>query len=583
VSIKDGSIHTIWDVDGAPEPYNEVASKLHEIVGNAQITGVFRTPEGSYGAEKTRDTNNPEITWHHFYGKVDRKFKTSIADAERGRIASIVDVFSRGLDKIRVSDLDEVLSLIDRNDIYRGQEHKLAVQEFRKAKVKYDNYKNKNLFAWEFYTNKSAGFKNTAIGTLLIDLADGDSIEVAVRKFEAKVAGPNYKRPTALITPRMIKDAMATINQLDLEGAIERRFANIRDISVNDVLFVDNSVIRSMKGGIADLLMQAAAPPKINMDKVTPIDIDSFMGLGASSISLVLRNSQMNKFVSLTAPVHSDVNQIFKWSNNYAWSYYGELTDSIRERVKKAGGNVTNAKLRCSLAWSNYDDLDIHCDDPRGIHIYYGSKLGILDVDMNGGHGTTREPVENLSWKTIQDGDYKISVNQFNCREHVDFGCSLQVEFDGKLYDFSYPKKVVGKIHMLDLVVKNGALVDIKTYNGVKGGKETPKEKWGVSTNVPIKVNTIMLSPNYWEGAGSIGNKHWFFMLDKCQNPDPVRGIYNEFLIGHLEKHRKVFEVLGSQTKCQPVPDQLSGVGFSSTMKDKVLAIADGRTYEISF
>lgn len=92
-----------------------------------------------------------------------------------------------------------------------------------------------------------------------------------------------------------------------------------------------------------------------------------------------------------------------------------------------------------------------------------------------------------------------------------------------------------------------------------------------------------MLSPNYWENAGSMGNKHWFFILDQCINPNPVRGIYNEFLLGSLEPHRKVFEVLGSKTKCQPTDNQLSGIGFSSTRGDTVTAIADGRTFEIQF
>jgi hypothetical protein len=108
-------------------------------------------------------------------------------------------------------------------------------------------------------------------------------------------------------------------------------------------------------------------------------------------------------------------------------------------------------------------------------------------------------------------------------------------------------------------------------------------EKWGVSIGNPVKVNTIMLSPNHWENSGNTGNKHWFFILEGCKNPEPTRGIYNEFLSGKLEKHRKVFEILGDKTKCVPVEEQLSGVGFSSTRKDKVSVIADGRPYVISF
>jgi hypothetical protein len=73
-------------------------------------------------------------------------------------------------------------------------------------------------------------------------------------------------------------------------------------------------------------------------------------------------------------------------------------------------------------------------------------------------------------------------------------------------------------------------------------------------------------------------------MLKDCRNPEPTRGIYNEYLRGELEPHRKVFEILGAKTMCVPTDDQLSGIGFSSTKRETLKVIADGRqTYEISF
>jgi hypothetical protein len=92
-----------------------------------------------------------------------------------------------------------------------------------------------------------------------------------------------------------------------------------------------------------------------------------------------------------------------------------------------------------------------------------------------------------------------------------------------------------------------------------------------------------MLSPNHWENSNKSGNKHYFFMLDGCMNPEPTRGIYNEFLASPLEKHRKVFEVLGSKTMCQPSNDQLSGIGFSTTQPACVKMVADGRPYTVKF
>jgi hypothetical protein len=83
---------------------------------------------------------------------------------------------------------------------------------------------------------------------------------------------------------------------------------------------------------------------------------------------------------------------------------------------------------------------------------------------------------------------------------------------------------------------------------------------------------TLTISPLYWDGNAT-GNKHWFFMLAGCKNPEPTRGIYNEFLLGHLDKHRKVFEVLGDKIKCPVADEQLSGVGFSSTIRATVTVL----------
>jgi hypothetical protein len=345
-----------------------------------------------------------------------------------------------------------------------------------------------------------------------------------------------------------------------------------------------------MKGGgsIADLLMEEVTPPKITREPVE-IGVEEFMAkmAGNTSISLVLDKANLPNFMAVTAPNDPDSPRLFRWSNNFAWSYDGEVADSIKERVKKAGGNVTNAALRCSLAWYNHDDLDIHCTTPGGVHIYYGNKAGVLDVDMNAGAGTTREPVENLSWKKLEDGVYSISVNQFAKRENIDHGCELEVEIGGKIHNFSYSDPVIGSVPMLDITVQKGALVGISTHQGVSGSADAVVEKWGVKTATPVRVQTVMMSPNHWEGAGGVGQFHYFFILEGCKSPEPVRGLYNEFLRNDLQlpAHRRVLEVLGSKTRCPVVDQQLAGVGFSLGRGDQVVAVVNNgaSVYKIKF
>ena len=95
----------------------------------------------------------------------------------------------------------------------------------------------------------------------------------------------------------------------------------------------------------------------------------------------------------------------------------------------------------------------------------------------------------------------------------------------------------------------------------------------------------VMSSPNHWDNH-TIGNKHWFFILNNCINENKTRGFYNEFLSNELTEHRKVLEVLGSKMKTEKCNSQLSGLGFSSTQKNTVLCRVSGsfsRTIRINF
>lgn len=597
IAVVDGEILTVWDVEGAPAPYDTVAKTMADFTRSHSITGVFRTKERGYGAEQTLQQieDGSVKRWNHFHGKVAARHRTDTPGEAKGDFSAGIQVLYRGLDTLKADAFETVISLIEQGTLYRGEEHLKAIKGFQKAQQEYLslNERGRNFFVWNNATAPFARFRNTVIGTLLQDLSDGVDLEQAVRSFEAKVAPTNYKRPTALITPAMVKQAMAKIEELDLEDALKRRFARASDMSVNNVLWVNNTTKGKMKGGIADILMDAATTKVVGSDKAKDITIDEFMSTilpQASEIEVMLTGTHMANFVSLTAPQHEDSKRLFKWKNNFAWSYDGNITDSIKEKVKKAGGNVTNAKLRVSLAWFNYDDLDIHVIEPDGKHIYFRDKMGKLDVDMNAGGGSTRTPVENVSWtpsgpSRLKDGTYRVYVHQWAQRETSNAGCVIEVENEGRITQLSYPKVLKGEVDFCTIEIVNGLIHKLTPAKGITG-TGISQEKWGVKTETAVKVNMVMFSPNHWDG-NAVGNKHWFFILEGCKNPESTRGIYNEFLSSELDTHRKVFEVLGDKTKCQPTDEQLSGLGFSSTRNDVVTMRVTGtkvnRTFNVSF
>ena len=575
VAIVDGKKKTIWECSDLPYPYDVVAKRMDDVVKQLPITGVFRTKEKTFGDKFTFDfkEGNPS-TWDHFYGDIKTRHINNTPDKVRGEINTSAQVFSRGLSELKLVAVDTVIDLINQGSIYRGEEFMNSVKEFRRVLAGYQTSDDKDLYVWANIDSPAARFRNTAIGTLVQDLSSNVPVEDAVKMFESKVAPTNYKRSSSIITKKMIDDALKTLSGLGLENAVHRRFARMSDISVNDVLFVDNSNINKMKPVKEDLRAAlisdiVSKPKKSNNTGISINDFVKSILPSAHTIEAMVKNRNLSNFVSLTAPEQENTGKLFKWKNDFAWSYDGEVADSIKQRVKKAGGNI-NAALRVSLAWTNYDDLDLHAVCPDG-HIYYGNKSTILDVDMNAGGGHSRKPVENLSWVKPRDGKYNIYVNQYNKRETKDVGFTMEIENNGSISQFYYNPSVSGNVDCFTFEISKGIMTNFTVIDKKLIGGDISAEKWGVKTETFVPVSIVMNSPNHWYEAGDVGNKHWFFMLNGCQNPDPARGIYNEFLRGDLEPHRKVFEVIGSKTKCDPTSNQLSGLGFSAGRNDEVV------------
>ena len=592
VAIKNGKMTSVWDVEGAPYPYGDIAKSMAEKVREKEVSSVFVGKQSTFGQKFSRYAmdDGTMVRRYHFFGELPSKHLSNRRESDVGNYNTTAKMLKRALLELKEQAFDDVVDLIESKSIYRGEEFLEQVKSFRDILKTYNtlNDDEKKLFAWENCKLGIGRFKNSVIGTLVSDLSSGVSLEDAVRKFESKVAPHNYKRPKALITESMIKKALSDIDDLGLRDSLERRFAKLSDVSVNNVLFADRSSKPHMKDSLQESLMKEVRPKKINEDKVDDISIEEFMSdvlPNSDSVEIMIKNNQKSNFVSITNAAKEDSPLLFNWTNRFAWSYDGNIADSdIKARVKAAGGNVT-APLRFSLSWFNTDDLDIHVTDPKGQHIFYGNKMGKLDVDMNVSC-PVRDAVENVCWQDVIDGNYVISVKNFTKRESVDFGFVIETESNGEIQQFNYNKMLGdGKIvKVLDVKVSNGSIVEIKPASNVSGGIMS-QEHWGVETEKFNKVSLIMNSPNHWD-SNSYGNKHWFFLIDNCKNPEKVRGFYNEFLSPDMSKHRKVMEILAEKTKCEKSDDQLSGLGFSSTKKDSVILKVTGkqnRVFNVQF
>jgi len=599
VAIVYGRVVSIWDGEVGDPNYQIVADTMSRHVRTRRIENIFLHTERTVGTDKNfQDTVDGVNAWEHFFVNIPAANVCRGTDlgTKLGEARITLELLKRALETITLEAIDTVLELIQQNSIYRGLEHKFAVSEFKAVLIDAPTPTVMWTLARTLPQSVSR-IRSTSIGALLVDLSEGVPLDDAVRSFEAKVAPQNYKRPTALVTKAMIEKARKTVEDLGLVSALERRYANIDDIGINNVLFANRDAKRAMNANVFDDLA-AKVTAKPNLAKVEEVPIEKFIAdilPKAESIEMLFEGRHSGNLVSLVAPADPTAARLFKWDNGFSWSYSGDVADSIKERVKQAGGNVTG-DLCCRLSWSNLDDLDLHMVEPNGGYIYFGCKKshytgGQLDVDMNAGTGRTRTPVENIFYKSkakMTEGDYRLHVNNYQQRESIDVGFDVEMDFMGTVHHFAYDK-----------AVKTGEDVSVVTFNyshkdGIKIVKSLPstqasREVWGISTNTYQKVNVVMLSPNHWDDQGAqhgAGNKHYFFMLDGCRNDGTARGFYNEFLRADLDQHRKVLEMVGSKMRTEGTDHQLSGLGFSSTQRADILCRVSGafnRTIKITF
>jgi hypothetical protein len=611
VSIIDGEVVSLWDLEGLKEPaYQQVAAALSALVKSHPLENRFLYDQEFVGTDKNfQDTEGGVLTWNHLYAALPRRNNSSVVMRAKSIGPALADfrasydVLWRGLTELKPDAVATVLDLISRNALYRGEEHLSALKGFQHVQTAFNALAEtgpaRSVFVWQKAGNISgpvARFRNTSIGGLVTDLSDGMDLERAVRQFEFKVAPENYRRPTALVTTAMVKRAEEEIASLGLTSALERRFATLADVSVNNVLYADRSARRVMKPSVFEQIAATTPLKATAFDGVQEVKAEDFIQHilpGASMLEIMVENRHATNLVSLIAPADPGAASLFTWDNRFSWSYVGDFADAIKERVRKAGGNVTG-DVCCRLAWNNYDDLDLHMWEPGNYHIYYRNKGerspngGMLDVDANAGGGGpghgTREPVENIFYTdqgTMRPGAYRLVVHQFAKVESRDVGFEVQIDVGGEVTSFVHPKDLGHKkdveIASVYLDKKDGkTTIKVIPVLPVATSSVLSQKLWGIDTNTFSRVNVVCLSPNHWDGA--VGNRHFFFMLAGCKNDGSARGFYNEFLSPKLAEHRKVLELVGAKMRAEESPEQLSGVGFSTTQRNSVVARVTGAT-----
>lgn len=614
VSIKNGELHTIWGINPvSDDKYNVIAAALDAYVKQKAVLGVFLKKEKRIGTPENREMlpTGKINKYEHFFVDLPeicifKEYYGYTLEGDLSQFRDIRNVFKRSLDEISKEAVDTVLELIAQNSLYKGAEWKKQLAEFKNYQKEYGKLTDEQKELWIWEKSIAAGavigkIRNHSIGTLLVNISEGMDLDLAVRKYEQIVAPVNYKRPKAIFTKKMLEDAKKTITELGYMDSLQRRFATLDDITVNNILFSNKDAAKRITGAmdLFDEMEQDVAIDPKRFSKVEEISAEDFIKNVlpvAKELEVYLENKHIQNMVSLIAPEVAAAKTMFKWNNGMSWAYTGNITDSdIKENVKAAGGSVAGV-VRFSIQWNDKDgkdnsDLDAHCIEPKGgEHIYFGCRKslrtrGELDIDITqpvdqcrASNGVAVENITYPSKEYMIPGTYKFFVNQFAYRGSQGF--KAEIEVNGEIHSYEYNAPVRGNVDVAEVILDQSG--NFKVVDKLPGNCATiSKDVWGIKTLQFTPVSVVCYSPNYWDEQKGIGHQHLFFMLKDCINPEEPNGYYNEFLKPELEQHRRVFEALGAKAHVKDVDDQLSGVGFSLTKRNDLIIKVKGATERV--
>lgn len=538
-------------------------------------------------------------TFNHLHLHLNKSFVDTTGksvEAIMGEYREAKKVFQRAMETISLDTLQLVKDLILQGSLLDGTAHLYKIEAMIPLKKEYDELaaNQRNNWCWlKSFKFQFAKFRNELIGVLCTELSEGEELNKACQTWNKRVDPVNFMKVKKPYSEKRKNEAQKYVEENGYTQSFDRRFAIIDDIKVSEILHsnVGNGDLKKIS--IFDKIKPSTSTrhKRSEFANVEEVTIEKFMKdilPSCTSVEAFLSNQNEGNMVSLTTANVKDSKAIFKWSNNYSWTFNGNLAgkSQIKEAVKTAGGKVDGV-LRFSIIWneegSDNSDLDAWCKQPDSECIGYstgfrkdrgGSKSscsGQLDVDNTNPSG--KLGVENIYFtdvKKMKNGDYLFWVNQFSNRGSKGF--KAEIEFNGEIFNYEYNKPLSGDARVAKVTLKNG---NFSIEHLLPESEVSNKTIYGLESNQFHKVNLICLSPNHWAENNS-GNKHYLFMLEGCKTPSAIRSFHAENLIPELAQFRDVLEVLGGTVMIEPTDKQLSGLGFNATVNDELIVKLQG-------
>lgn len=606
--IEDVFFETFSELNSLPYESISKIQSVYQLGIHKNVKRYTKEEAEKFGVVKPNEIR----TFNHFHLFLPAFFvnkENKSIETLMGNYRDNKNVFQRSME-ISLDTLYLVRDLINQDSLLDGKTHLYKVENLIQFKTEYDSIpidKRENWCWVTSYNNPFAKFRNELIGTLCIELnEEGANINKACETWNKRVDPVNYMKATSPITKKQIEEARKFVEENNYTESFNRRFATLDDIKSSEILHLNIGKPEVKNVSIFDNVKANSTKYKHNeFNNIEEVPIEKFMTdilPNCTSVEVLLLSKYENNLVSLTTANIPDSKPIFKWSNNYSWTFNGNLAgkSQIKEAIKDAGGNI-NGVLMSRLVWNDanqndHSDLDLWCSQPNGIHIgfstgyrkdqnnHFTSLSGQLDLDDQGQSAKLHmENIYFLDKSKMIPGTYGFWVNQYHANNSKGF--KAEIEFEEELYTYEVKGEIRGNVKLANIKLDKQGNFTIEHILTPIESEYVNKEIYGLVTNQFHKVNLICLSPNYWD-QNHVGNKHYFFMLEDCKCPTPIRSFHNENLISELLQYRKVIEVLGETNMIKPADKQLSGLGFNITVRDELILRLQGsfkRVIKIKF
>ncbi len=207
------------------ETYNELNSLPYEATKKNQL--VYRLGVDKNHKRYTKEESdkfgvvkpNEIVTFNHLH----LDLPTQYVDSTNRSIEQIIgfyrdkyEVFKRGM-QINLDTLELVRDLINQNSLLDGTSHLGTLQEVINLKKEFDKLRNYSKISvhenWYWVatyhlSERVAKFRNTLLGTLCVELSEGEELNKACLTWNKRVDPANYMKASAPITRLQIEQAM---------------------------------------------------------------------------------------------------------------------------------------------------------------------------------------------------------------------------------------------------------------------------------------------------------------------------------------------------------------------------------------